>query len=290
MSNRKHQVENRFVAGLTGHGEFRALAGVSGKHPDQALLRALAGLFIQNTAPTLWEIGQFQELMLNLLPVVDSATRQELKAILADHPHTPDKVRTALASEFDLESGPTNVPVFTDAEPAARRHPRYSLKQLRDILPLQISGKIARVAALAAMRADRNTLRTILATHLTVSRPFAEHLLTDPDGFALATALRALRMPERVARDILLACHAMHSSRLTGLPLQIEPFNRLDPEACRKRVMDWEHAFLNIGRPHIPKSRTGHQPHYAQSGQDSSRLADTPYTRDAAVSPKRKAG
>nr|WP_306265746.1 hypothetical protein [Pararhizobium sp. IMCC3301] len=290
MSNRKYQVEHRLVAGLTGNGEFRALASVSGKHPDQALLRALTGLFIQNTAPTLWEIGQFQELMLNFLPVVDSATRQELMVLLAEHPHTPEKVRTALASEFVVKSRQMKMPLIHDPAQISRRQQRYTLKQLRDILPLQVSGKIARVAALAAMRDDRNTLRTVLATHLTVSRPFAEHLLSEPDGFALATALRALRMPDQVARTILLACQAMHSSRLTGLPQPFESFKRLDPEACRKRIMDWEQAFLTKRRPQMTRSRTGHQPLYVPSGQDRSRPADTIYTVDAASSAKRKAG
>lgn len=291
MSNRKYQTENRSVAGLTGGGEFRALTDVPGRHRAQVLLPALTGLFMQNTAPTLWEIGQFQELMLNLLPVVDRSTRQDLMAMLSHHPHTPDKVLTALASEFHVQNSPETKPAAGHAVSAPRQHPRYTVKQLRDILPLQVSGKMAKVAALAARRNDRNTLRTVLATHLSVSRPFADHLLTNPDGFALATALRALRMPKQVARTILLASHAMHSSQLTGLPQQIESFDRLDPEACRKRLLDWEQTFLNGRKPQPQiRSRSGHQPHYIQAGEDGSRPSDITRRAAGPASPGRKSG
>lgn len=205
---------------------------------------ALARLFVQNTAPTLWEVEQFQELMLNLAPEADVKTRQELLQLLSLNMHTPTQVLDTLAMTPIQDLPKPEVPdSILPVDPASQQQPVYSIARLKDMLPLQISRKMAQVAALAAKRGDRHILRTLLASHLSVSRQFADHLLTNPDGLLLATALRALRMPSTIAHTILLASEGLESRDLIYVPQMVNSFERLDPEACRKRLKDWERAF-----------------------------------------------
>lgn len=205
---------------------------------------ALARLFVQNTAPTLWEVEQFQELMLNLAPEADVKTRQELLRLLSSNMHTPTQVLDTLAMTPIQDLPKTEVPdSILPVDPVPQQQPVYSIARLKDMLPLQISRKMAQVAALAAKRGDRHILRALLASHLSVSRQFANHLLTNPDGLLLATALRALRMPSTVAHTILITSEGLESRDLIYVPQMVNSFERLDPEACRKRLKDWERAF-----------------------------------------------
>ncbi|WP_306262237.1 hypothetical protein [Pararhizobium sp. IMCC21322] len=205
---------------------------------------ALARLFMQNTAPTLWEVEQFQELMLNLAPEADAKTRQDLLQLLSLNMHTPTHVLDALEMKpiqgMPKNEGPDNIP---PVDPVPQQQPVYSIARLKDMLPLQISRKMTQVAALAAERGDRHILRSLLASQLSVSRQFADYLLINPDGLLLATALRALRMPSANAHTILLASEGLESRDLIYVPQMINSFERLDPEACRKRLRDWERAF-----------------------------------------------
>lgn len=229
---------------------------------------ALARLFLQNTAPTLWEVEQFQELMLNLAPEANAKTRQDLLLLLSSNMHTPTNVLDALEMQpiqsLPKEEGPDNSPPV-DLVP--QQQPTYSIARLKDVLPLQISRKMAQVAALAAKRGDRHILRSLLASHLSVSRQFADYLLTNPDGLLLATALRALRMPRSIAHTILLASEGLESRDLIYVPQMVNSFERLDPEACRKRLRDWEKAF---SRAQIEKAAgqkvATHKPNYLQPG------------------------
>lgn len=275
MQNFKIETSRVIDAEAESSGEFRTLSVKSGKQSTPALLRALATLFLQNPAPNHWEINQFQELMLNLLPNADEPTRQDLMTMLSQKDQTPDKVMRALqrAKAADRSAPQPTKPKLETQQPS------YTIEQLKKALPLQISRKMATVVSLAAKRSDGHTLRTLLATHLDITRAFSEHLLQNPDGFALAAALRALRMPGDVARDVLNASHGMHNRSLTSVQQQIEQFDRLDPEACRKRIHDWEVAFLRRMRSATEPSqkstsRTGHQPQYDRSGLEGRRAID----------------
>lgn len=249
--------------------DFQALSASSGRYPNQALLNALARLFMQNTAPTLWEVEQFQELMLNLAPEADVKTRQDLLRLLSLNLHTPTNVLDALEMKpiqsLPKDHGSDNtVPVESDSQ---QQQPVYSIARLKDMLPLQISRKMAQVAALAAKRGDRHILRSLLASHLSVSRQFADYLLTNTDGLLLATALRALRIPKAVAHTILLASEGLESRDLIYVPQMINSFERLDPEACRKRLKDWEQAFSRAQVETIAGSQAASlQPDYQQPG------------------------
>ncbi|MEP0519679.1 MAG: hypothetical protein ABJO09_07170 [Hyphomicrobiales bacterium] len=275
MKNLKIETGRTISAEADIGGEFRTLSAQSGRRSAPALLRALAMLFLQNPAPNHWEINQFQELMLNLLPNADEPTRQDLMTMLSQKDQTPDKVMRALqrAKAADRSAPKPHKPA------SETQQPRYTVEQLRDLLPLQISRKMATVMSLAAKRSDGHTLRTLLATHLDISREFSEHLLQNPDGFALAAALRALRMPGDVARDVLNASNGLHNRSVTSLQQQIEQFDRLDPEACRKRLHDWEMAFLKRMK-HAAQTtaknapRSGHQPQYDRSGLEGRRAID----------------
>jgi len=59
----------------------------------------------------------------------------------------------------------------------------------------------------------------------------------------LTTALRALRMPSTVAHTILLTSEGLECRDLIYVPQMINSFERLEPEACRKRLKDWERAY-----------------------------------------------
>lgn len=254
MQNHQYSVDRKSSANASDAAEFGALAVQSGRYSNQALLFALAQLFVQNTAPRHWEVDQFQELMLNLIPVADLSTRQELGRLLSQATHTPARVLHALELE-PLQDQPKPSPLPHTPEPVlVQQQPVYQIDQLKQMLPLQISRKMAQVAALAAKRGDRHILKSILASHLTVSRPFADFLLSNHDGLFLATALRALRMPGAVAHSILLASEGLESRDLIYVPHMVKSFERLDPEACRKRLKDWERAFCT-GRLQVPADR-----------------------------------
>lgn len=275
MKNLKIETNRIISAEAENSGEFRTLSARPGRQSTPALLRALAKLFLQNPAPNHWEINQFQELMLNLLPNADEPTRQDLMTMLSQKDQTPDKVMRALqrAKAADRSAPQSSKPA------SELQQPRYKIEQLKRALPLQISRKMATVVSLAAKRSDSHTLRTLLATHLDITREFSEHLLQNPDGFALAAALRALRMPGDVARDVLNVSNGMHNRSLASMQQQIEQFDRLDPEACRKRIRDWEVAFLKRtqGETHTASmntSRSGHQPLYDRSGLEGRRAID----------------
>lgn len=229
---------------------------------------ALARLFVQNTGPTLWEVEQFQELMLNLTPEADAKTRQELLQLLSSNMHTPTQVLDSLEMT-PIQGLPKNeVPdSIPPVDPVPQQQPIYSIARLKDMLPLQISRKMAQVAALAAKRGDRHILRSLLASHLSVTRQFADYLLTNPDGLLLATALRALRMPSTVAHTILLTSEGLESRDLIYVPQMVNSFERLDPEACRKRLKDWERAFSGAQAETIAgKQAATPQPSYLQPG------------------------
>ncbi len=82
-----------------GHDDFDSLSRRAGTNDTSALLRALALLFTQNPAPSLWDTEKFQELMINLLPTVDDKTREDLNSMLSKNPNTPRKVHQALNSD-----------------------------------------------------------------------------------------------------------------------------------------------------------------------------------------------
>jgi len=243
MQNHEYSADQKPAADPLGDAEFRALTARAGKHPSQALLLALARIFVQNSAPRLWEIDQFQELMLNLLPFADAATRQKLDRLLCSHSHTPTSVLNAMKSE-PADERPKQVPPETVPKPVlVQQQPIYSIDRLKEILPLQISKRMAQVVAMAAKRGDRHVLRSVLASQLAVSRNFTDYLLTNQDGLFLATALRALRMPGPIAHAILLAREGLECRDLIYVPQMVKSFERLEPEACRKRLKDWEAAF-----------------------------------------------
>lgn len=276
MKSFKIETSRAISAEPESDGEFHTLSLKTGRQSTPALLRALATLFLQNPAPNHWEIEQFQELMLNLLPNTDEPTLQDLIDMLSKKDQTPDKVMQALNR---AKAADKSAPAAARAASAKPQQPQYTVEQLRKTLPLQISRKMATVVHLAAKRSDSHTLRTLLAAHLNVTRQFSEHLLQNPDGFALAAALRALRMPGDVAREVLYASHGMHNRSISSVQQQIEQFDRLDPEACRKRIRDWEVAFLRrlSGETSVAQSsapRTGHQPQYDRSGLENSRPID----------------
>lgn len=280
MQNLKIETSRIILAETEQSENFRALTVKKGRHDSTpALLRALATLFMQNSAPNHWEIEQFQELMLNLLPYADEPTRQDLMTMLSQNDQTPDKVMQALKR---AKAADRTAPKSINAAKEAPVKQRYTVEQLKNSLPMQISRRMANVVSLAAKRSDANTLRTLFAKHLDVSLHFSEHLLQNPDGFALAAALRALRMPGDVAREVLVASHGMHNRSLTSVQQQIEQFDRLDPEACRKRIRDWEAAFLkrlakDVDAAHLGQAtaaRTGHQPQYDRSGLEGRRAFD----------------
>lgn len=275
MKNLKIETSRHISVDSENCGEFHTLSVTTGRQSTPALLRALAALFLQNPAPNHWETEQFQELMLNLLPNADEPTRQDLMTMLSQKDQTPDKVMKALKR---AKAADRTAPIATKPTSAMQK-PRYTVEQLKSALPLQISRQMANVVSLAAKRSDSHTLRTLLASHLNVTREFSEHLLQNPDGFALAAALRALRMPGDVARQVLHASNSMHNRSLTSVQQQIEQFDRLDPEACRKRIIDWEVAFLKRlagEQKSVPSNttRTGHQPQYDRSGLEGRRAID----------------
>jgi hypothetical protein len=244
MLNHQSNADQKSVAEAVADDAFHALTARSDKHPSPALLLALARLFIQNTAPSLWEIEQFQELMLNLLPFSDSDTHAELERLLRPNVHTPARVLTALETARDsARSTPPPPEMKQKPAPVPRKQPVYSVNRLKQILPLQIPKQMAQVVAMAAKRGDRHVLRSVLASHLSVSRPFADYLLTHENGLLLATALRALRMPTAVAHTIMLAREGLEVCDLVYLPQMVKSFENLEPEACRKRLNDWEMAF-----------------------------------------------
>lgn len=268
MPNIQYHSSAESAANASDLADFQALSASSGRYPNQALLMALARLFVQNTGPTLWEVEQFQELMLNLTPEADAKTRQELLQLLSSNMHTPTQVLDSLEMT-PIQGLPKNeVPdSIPPVDPVPQQQPIYSIARLKDMLPLQISRKMAQVAALAAKRGDRHILRSLLASHLSVTRQFADHLLTNPDGLLLATALRALRMPSTVAHTILLTSEGLESRDLIYVPQMVNSFERLDPEACRKRLKDWESAFSMAQAETIAgKQAATLQPSYLQPG------------------------
>lgn len=253
---------------------------------------ALARLFVQNTAPTLWEIEQFQELMLNLAPEADAKTRQELVQLLSSNMHTPTQVLDALAMTPTQDLPKADVPgSISLVDPVPQQQPVYSIAQLKDMLPLQISRKMAQVAALAAKRGDRHILRSLLAAHLSVSREFADHLLTNPDGLLLATALRALRMPSTIAHTILLASEGLESRDLIYVPQMVNSFERLNPEACRKRLRDWERAYCGEqAEIKTDKQATTLQTNHLRSGFEGRNIEDVREANERSSDLQRMAG
>lgn len=267
MQNFQEKTSDLRAAQAFGDADFRALTSTTGRYPGKILLRAIAKLFVQNDSPSIWEIEQFQELMLNLIPSTDIATRNELSLLLAPYVHTPTGVLEALEQNVTAEE-PIQVNLEKNQSPILGRHrqPVYPIAQLKELLPLQISRKMALVAARASRRGDRYILRSILSSHLSVSRSFMDCLLTHHDGLFLATALRALRMPHEAARTILLSREGLESRDLIYIPQMISSFERLNPEACRKRLKDWEKAFsLGGGHKALGVSAEKHLPQFVQS-------------------------
>lgn len=275
-----------------GDVDFHTLSAPTGRYPNQALLMALARLFVQNAAPNLWEVEQFQELMLNLSPEADANTRHELISLLSSNVHTPASVLTALemkpVQDVPIDMIPEDVPT---SNPVLPQQPVYAIARLKDMLPLQISRKMAQVAALAAKRGDGQILRSLLASQLSVSREFADYVLANPDGLLLATALRALRMPRTVAHTILLTSEGLESRDLIYVPQMMSSFERLDPEACRKRLRDWERAFSQ-GRlaKTFGKQAATHQPNHKQPSFNAQSSARSRTVNERISRAQRKAG
>lgn len=261
MQNHQSIADQESVAEAHADDAFHALTTRSDKRPSPALLLALARLFTQNPAPRLWEIEQFQELMLNLLPFSNSDTQEELKRMLRPNVHTPARVLTALETIADRPlSAPSHREEKQKSPAPTRKQESYSVNRLKQILPLQIPRQMALVAAQAAKRGDRHVLRSVLANHLSVSRPFTDYLLTHENGLMLATALRALRMPTAIAHTIMLAREGLETCDLVYLPQMVKSFENLEPEACRKRLNDWETLFSG-GTSQQQRSPAGKQYH-----------------------------
>ncbi len=230
--------------------------------------------------------------MLNLLPFADAATRQELAGLLCPHLNTPTSVLNALTSE-PVEERPIQSPPSKAPKPVRIQHqqPTYSIDRLKEMLPLQISKRMAHVAALAAKRGDRHVLRSVLASHLAVSRDFTDYLLTSQDGLFLATALRALRMPGPIAHTILLAREGLECRDLVYVPQMVKSFERLEPEACRKRLKDWEAAFYaSNGQTPASRNAAKHQPDYRTKGTGGLQQGKVHEVRMRISEYRRKAG
>ncbi|MEH6725646.1 MAG: hypothetical protein V7703_05755 [Hyphomicrobiales bacterium] len=292
MQNYHYSADQKPDADALGDAEFHALTARPGRHPSPALLLALAQIFVHNSAPKLWEIDQFQELMLNLLPFADAATHQELARLLGSHLHTPTSVINALksepADERPKQSPPQTLP---KSVPVQQQQPNYQIDRLKGMLPLQISKRMAQVVAMAAKRGDRHVLRSVLASHLAVSRDFANYLLTNQDGLFLATALRALRMPSPIAHTILLAREGLECRDLIYVPHMVKSFERLEPEACRKRLKDWEAAFCaNSGQSQESRNAAKHQPNQSSKGTGSLQQGRVHEVRMRISEYRRKAG
>lgn len=261
--------------------------------------------------------------MINLLPTVDVKTREDLNEMLSNNPNTPRKVHEALKPEArrlpvqELELMPDAIrdanreaietidpvmgdPVMGDpvmGDPVMghaaklkenRFKRKFSIEKLRSSLPSQIPQIMANVVGLAARRNNRHTLRTVLSVNLRISRAYADHILNDSDGFPLAAALRSLRMPRDVARDVLMAGNGKISANPIDNPeAHLDQFDRLDPEACRKRVLDWNTAFNN--RMAASKEDATHQPIFNRAGLEQHKPASLRERQAAVISGKKLA-
>lgn len=259
---------------------------MSDKHHHQtlaALSRTLVRLYLENPNPTAEEVAQFEEVLLHLLPKLDLDERQGLHRLMINNDAIPDAVKKALASSVSSsEITAPSTRLFTIEKTrlaSGRRSPkihraiaktdrkkRPSVDGLRVFLPLQIPRRAIKALEIAVQQNHINTQRSLLAEHTRISPAFADAILAEHNAFALALALKAMRLPADVARRIL----KDHRATVDGNRKEeaYTAFCELDPEASRQQLRQLETAFTQW---RMPKEQEGSKQALQPSSQDKSR-------------------
>jgi len=247
------------------------------------LLRVITDLYLQKTQHTEEESQRYERLALKLIERVDAKTKATIAQKIAGYPNAPASVRQRLLKDYITLNSPeepqaaTTAQIFQPADSKPAAPGKIAASELSELFftanaeerrlillnlpyaPITPADPIEPVAAKAAIqRLEAAALNhrveafaRELEQTLSVSREFAQRMVTDPSGEPIVVAASALQMSAAVLQRILLCINPVISQsvqRVYDLALLHED---LRAASALRMIAIWQAAHHPESKPRV---------------------------------------